>query len=65
MLSIMNRPLKNVVYTGMVIGFFFCNSTAFGTDGYAWAARFLGFAFVILQQVILLDLAYTWLVYML
>ena len=30
----------------------------FGLDGYVWVARFGGFIFVILQQILLIDLAY-------
>jgi hypothetical protein len=44
----------------LVIGFFFGSSSSFGLDGYAWFARITGFFFLILQQVILLDVAYSW-----
>lgn len=51
---------KFVVFFCVVVGFFFGNSSTFGTDGYAWLARLTGFLYLILQQVILLDMAYTW-----
>lgn len=44
----------------LVIGFFFGSSSSFGLDGYAWFARITGFFFLILQQIILLDVAYSW-----
>lgn len=28
--------------------------------GYAWAARFGAFLFIILQEIVLIDMAYTW-----
>lgn len=52
--------LKLCGFFALVIGLFFAPSSAFGTGGYAWFARITGFMYLILQQVILLDLAYTW-----
>jgi len=52
--------VKFVVFIALVIGFFFGKSSDFGLDGYAWLARITGFFFLILQQVILLDVAYSW-----
>jgi hypothetical protein len=52
--------VKYIVWTGVLIGFFFTDAVVFDTDGYAWFARICGFLFVIFQQVILLDLAFTW-----
>jgi hypothetical protein len=52
--------LKLLGFIALVVGLFFAPSTSFGTNGYAWFARITGFLYLILQQVILLDLAYTW-----
>eukprot|EP01031_Cornospumella_fuschlensis_P031407 gene31408-37965_t len=52
--------LKFSAFGALVIGLFFASSEGFGTNGYAWFARITGFLYLILQQVILLDLAYTW-----
>jgi hypothetical protein len=53
--------VKSFLFSGLVIIFFFAvNGNAFDTGGYTWFARITGFFFLILQQVILLDLAYTW-----
>lgn len=52
--------VKFVVFAVLVIGFFFGKSSLFGLAGYAWLARVTGFFFLILQQVILLDVAYSW-----
>lgn len=53
--------VKFFVFAALVIVFFFLvNGNAFDTGGYTWFARITGFFFLILQQVILLDLAYTW-----
>jgi hypothetical protein len=52
--------VKYIVYAGVVIGFFFTEAKVFDTNGYAWFARLCGFLFVIFQQVILLDFAFTW-----
>lgn len=52
--------IKLFGFVALVVGFFFASSEVFGTDGYAWFARITGFLYLILQQIILLDLAYTW-----
>ncbi len=52
--------LKVLLFIVMVISFFYTSADIFGTNGYAWFARITGFFFVILEQVILIDLAYTW-----
>lgn len=44
----------------ITVGLFFASSSAFGDTGYGWFARISGFFFLILQQIILLDLAYDW-----
>jgi hypothetical protein len=51
---------KCAVFACVVIGFYFAKSSVFGLDGYAWVARFTGFLYLILQQIILLDMAYSW-----
>lgn len=51
---------KFLGYTIMLIGFGFMDSKTFDANGYAWFARIAGFFFVILQQIILLDIAYVW-----
>lgn len=51
---------KVVVFICVVIGFYFGRSEIFGLGGYAWFARISGFLFLILQQIILLDMAYSW-----
>jgi hypothetical protein len=52
--------IKFCAFIGLVIWFFNIENDIFDTDGYAWFARITGFFFLILQQVILIDLAYTW-----
>lgn len=52
--------IKFCAFGALVIGFFFGNSSSFGLDGYAWFARITGFFFLILQQIILIDVAYSW-----
>ena len=53
-------PIKYLVFAAVVTGFFFASSEVFDSRGYAWFARFAGFFYVILQQIILLDFAYIW-----
>jgi hypothetical protein len=52
--------IKIVVFGAILFGFFYAKSTVFDIHGYAWFARITGFLFLILQQIILLDVAYTW-----
>jgi hypothetical protein len=52
--------IKFCIFIALTIGFFFASSESFGLGGYAWFARITGFLFLILQQVILLDVAYSW-----
>lgn len=51
---------KFIVFGCILIGFFFADADVFDLHGYAWYARIMGFFFLILQQVILLDVAYSW-----
>jgi hypothetical protein len=51
---------KIAIFIAVVIGFYFARSEVFGLDGYGWFARITGFFYLILQQIILLDVAYTW-----
>ena len=53
-------PIKFVCFTALVVGLFFASSEVFDSRGYAWFARFAGFIFIILQQIILIDFAYIW-----
>ena len=52
--------VKIPFFVCLVVAFFFVQSSVFGLDGYAWFARITGFMYLILQQIILLDIAYTW-----
>eukprot|EP01039_Chlorochromonas_danica_P011289 gene11289-12594_t len=52
--------IKYLAFSGLVIGLFFAPSSVFNTNNYAWFARITGFFYLILQQIILLDVAYTW-----
>lgn len=51
---------KVVIFIGLVILFFNISDDIFGTNGYGWFARITGFFFLTLEQIILIDLAYTW-----
>ena len=51
---------KYFIFFALVLGFFYVDGKHFGTDGYAWFARITGFFYLILQQIILLDMAYSW-----
>lgn len=53
-------PIKFLCFTGLVVGLFLASSEVFDSRGYAWFARFGGFIFIILQQIILIDFAYIW-----
>ena len=52
--------IKFILFGGMLAGFFYAKAEVFDSNGYAWVARIAGFFFVILQQVILIDAAFTW-----
>lgn len=51
---------KIVIFASFVVGFFFANAEVFDLHGYAWFARITAFLFLIIQQAILIDMAYTW-----
>lgn len=51
---------KILLYIGLVIGFFFTDEDVFNLNGYAWVARILGFCFIIVQSLIVIDVAYSW-----
>lgn len=53
-------PAKFLMYTLILIGFYFSPAYVFDTRGYGWFARIAGAVFLVMQQVILLDIAYTW-----
>jgi hypothetical protein len=50
---------KVVIFICILIGFFYADPEVFDNHGYAWFGRIAGFGFVILQQIILLDFAFT------
>jgi serine incorporator 1/3 len=50
---------KLLIFIGIVVGFYYADADVFDDRGYAWFARFAGFLYVILQQIILIDFAYT------
>eukprot|EP01041_Mallomonas_annulata_P010380 gene10380-21653_t len=52
--------VKLVCYTGLLVGFYFIKASVFDDNGYAWFARILAAIFVLYQQVILIDCAYSW-----
>jgi hypothetical protein len=52
--------LKILGFIGLVIGFFYAEPKVFDLNGYAWFARIAGFFFIIFQQVIIIDFAFTW-----
>lgn len=51
---------KFLLFSGLVILFYFLQAEVFDLNGYAWYARIAGFFYLIIQQIILLDFAYTW-----
>lgn len=53
-------PIKFLCFCGLVILFYNIHTDIFGLGGYAWFARITGFFYLILEQIILVDLAYTW-----
>lgn len=51
---------KFCLFIGLVSWFYYSPSHVFDDHGYAWLARILAFFYIILQQIILIDFAYTW-----
>lgn len=51
---------KYTLFVVFVIIFSFLDSTTFNEHGFAWFARIAAFIFLMLQQVILLDMAFSW-----
>lgn len=51
---------KTALFVGVLIGFFYAPARMFDDRGYAWFARIAAAIFVVLQQIILIDLAYSW-----
>ncbi len=51
---------KFSLFVALVIIFSFLDSDIFNDNGFAWFARVAAFFFVIVQQIILLDVAYVW-----
>ena len=52
--------LKYLSFVGCIVGFYYASPAVFDLHGYAWFARIAAFFFLLLQQIILLDFAYTW-----
>jgi len=52
--------LKLLAFVAICLGFFYSDDSVFNQNGYAWFARIGGFFYLILQQIILLDFAYSW-----
>ena len=48
---------KLIIFALIVVGFYYTDAVTF--NNYAWAARILAFLYLIFQQVILIDYAYT------
>ena len=53
-------PFKYITFVFILIGFFFAPAQVFDLHGFAWFARIAAFLYLVSQQVILLDFAYTW-----
>ncbi|CAM9092675.1 unnamed protein product, partial [Ectocarpus fasciculatus] len=53
-------PFKYMAFSVILLAFYFSPASVFDTDGYGWFARVAGAVFLVMQQVILLDIAYTW-----
>lgn len=49
---------KLFLWVLLVIGSIFLSNDVVGTDGYVWPARIGAFVFIIMQQLVLIDLAY-------
>ncbi|KAG5184707.1 serine incorporator/TMS membrane protein [Tribonema minus] len=52
--------LKLTFWSVMIIASVFISNAVFDDHGYVWAARFGAFLFIILQQIVLIDIAYQW-----
>lgn len=50
---------KYLLFAGTFAGFFFVKAEIFDLNGFAWFARIAAFVYLISQQIILLDFAYT------
>lgn len=50
--------LKSLLWTVGLIACIFLSNNIFDTDGYVWVARVGAFIFIIMQQIVLIDLAY-------
>lgn len=53
-------PIKFILFFGLLVLFYFLKAEVFDLNGYAWYARVAAFFYLMIQQVILLDFAYTW-----
>jgi serine incorporator 1/3 len=51
---------KFLLFSGLVVLFYFLDAGVFNLGGYAWYARIAAFFYLILQQIILIDFTYAW-----
>ncbi|CAM9208609.1 unnamed protein product [Chrysoparadoxa australica] len=51
---------KLLLWSGLTLAAIFMPNHVFGDGGYVWVARFGAFLFTILQQLVLIDIAYKW-----
>ena len=51
---------KFLLFIGILVGFAYTKGEVFDLNGFAWFARVAGFLYLISQQIILIDFAYTW-----
>lgn len=49
---------KTLLWAALVIASVFITNDVFDTTGYVWVARIGAFVFTIMQQIVLIDLAY-------
>ena len=51
---------KLFLWAVLVVASVFISNEVFDTSGYVWPARIGAFIFLIMQQLVLIDLAYRW-----
>eukprot|EP00953_Heterococcus_sp_UTEX-ZZ885_P006059 3739-Heterococcus_DN1.PRE.2 len=51
---------KFILWLGLAVGSVFLDNSIFDDSGYVWPARFGAFLYIILQQIVLIDIAYKW-----
>lgn len=50
--------LKTLLWAALLVATLFIDNEVFDTGGYVWVARIGAFVFTIMQQIVLIDLAY-------